>query len=114
MKLPFALWTGEAVPDLIAHRCGVRLSVWTVGRYLRCGFKPGKPLRRAYERDPVAVRRRVRKQYPPSGPWRGRSRRSSTGATRRGCGLTTKRGGRGVGEATDRWSLAQGSGFGES
>jgi transposase len=65
VKLPFALWTREAVRDLIAHRCGVRLSVWTVGRYLRrWGFSPQKPLRRAYERDPVAVRRWVRKQYP--------------------------------------------------
>lgn len=65
VKLPFVLWTREAVRDLIARRCGVRLSVWTVGRYLRrWGFTPQKPLRRAYERDPVAVRRWLRKQYP--------------------------------------------------
>ncbi len=65
VKLPFALWTREAVRDLIARRCGVRLSVWTVGRYLRrWGFTPQKPLRRAYERDPVAVRRWLSKQYP--------------------------------------------------
>jgi len=65
LKLPFALWTREAVRDLIARRFGVRLSVWTVGRYLRrWGFTPQKPLRRAYERDPVAVRRWLRKQYP--------------------------------------------------
>jgi transposase len=39
--------------------------VWTVGRYLRrWGFTPQKPLRRAYERDPVAVRRWLTKQYP--------------------------------------------------
>lgn len=65
VKLPFALWTREAVRDLIAQRCGIRLSVWTVGRYLRrWGFTPQKPLRRAYERDPLAVRRWLRKQYP--------------------------------------------------
>jgi transposase len=65
VKLPFALWTREAVRDLIAQRCGVRLSVWTVGRYLRrWGFTPQKPLRRAYERNPQAVRRWLRKQYP--------------------------------------------------
>jgi transposase len=65
VKLPFALWTREAVRDLITRRCGVRLSVWTVGRYLRrWGFTPQKPLRRAYERDPLAVRRWLRKQYP--------------------------------------------------
>ena len=65
LKLPFALWTREAVRDFIARRFGIRLSVWTVGRYLtRWGFTPQKPLRRAYERDPMAVRRWLRKQYP--------------------------------------------------
>ncbi len=65
LKLPWALWTREAVRELIARRCGVRLSVWTVGRYLRrWGFTPQKPLRRAYERDPEAVRRWLRKRYP--------------------------------------------------
>lgn len=65
LKLPFVLWTREAVRDLIARRFGVRLSVWTVGRYLQhWGFTPQKPLRWAYERDPVAVQRWLRKQYP--------------------------------------------------
>lgn len=65
LKMPFALWTREAVRDLIHRRCGVRLSVWTVGRYLRrWGFTPQKPLRRAYERDPDAVRRWLKKEYP--------------------------------------------------
>ena len=65
VKLPFALWTREAVRDLIARRCRMRLSVWTVGRYLhRWGFTPQKPLRRAYERDPKAVQRWLRQQYP--------------------------------------------------
>jgi transposase len=65
VKLPFALWTREAVRDLIAQRYRIRLSVWTVGRYLRrWGFTPQKPLRRAYERDPVAVQRWVQQQYP--------------------------------------------------
>lgn len=65
IALPFALWTREAVRDLIARRFGIRLSVWTVGRYLRrWGFTPQKPIRRAYERDPEAVRRWLKKQYP--------------------------------------------------
>lgn len=64
-KMPFVLWTREAVRELIAERFGIRLSVWTVGRYLRrWGFTPQKPLRRAYERDPVAVRRWLKKRYP--------------------------------------------------
>ncbi len=65
LKMPFCLWTREAVRDLISRRFGVRLSVWTVGRYLRrWGFSPQKPLRRAYERNPQAVRRWLTKQYP--------------------------------------------------
>lgn len=75
LQLPFALWTREAVRELIRQRCGVRLSVWTVGRYLqRWGFTPQKPLRRAYERDPVAVRRWLRKQYPAIRAWARRER----------------------------------------
>ena len=65
LKLPFALWTREAVRDLIAQGCGVTLSVRTVGRYLkRWGFTPQKPLRRAYERDPAAVKRWKEQEYP--------------------------------------------------
>jgi transposase len=61
LHLPFALWRREAVGDLIAQRFGIGLSVWTVGRYLRkWGFTPQKPLRRAYERNPAAVRRWLR------------------------------------------------------
>ena len=53
-------WTREAIRDLITRRWRVRLSVWTVGRYLRhWGFTPQKLLRRAYERDPKAMQRWV-------------------------------------------------------
>jgi transposase len=31
MKLPFYLWTREAVAQLIEQRFGIQLSVWTVG-----------------------------------------------------------------------------------
>jgi len=65
LHLPFALWTREAVGQLIRERFGIALSVWTVGRYLRrWGFTPQKPLRRAYERDPVAVKHWMQTQYP--------------------------------------------------
>ena len=58
LKLPFVLWTREAVRELIRRRFGVRLSIWTVGRYLRrWGFSPQKPVRRAYEQNPTAVQR---------------------------------------------------------
>ncbi len=65
LKLPFALWTRDAVGELLAERFGVCVSVWTVGRLLRkWGFTPQKPLRRAYERDPVAVQKWLDEEYP--------------------------------------------------
>lgn len=65
LKMPFALWTREAVQLFIRDRFGVALSVWTVGRYLkRWGMTPQKPLRRAYERDPVKVERWLSQEYP--------------------------------------------------
>lgn len=65
LKLPFALWTRDAVRELIADRWGIELSLSTVGRYLRrWGFTPQKPMRRAFERDPVAVKRWLDEEYP--------------------------------------------------
>src|SRR3712207_2206245 len=65
LDLPFALWSRAAVRELIARRFGVRLAVRTMGTYLaRWGFTAQKPLRRAYERDPAAVRRWLRRDYP--------------------------------------------------
>jgi transposase len=65
LKLPFALWTREAVGQLLQERFGVEVSVWTVGRYLKAwGLTPQKPLRRAYEQDPKAVRRWLDEEYP--------------------------------------------------
>lgn len=65
MLLPFALWTREAVRELLERRFRLKVSVWTVGRYLRSwGFTPQKPVRRAYERDPEAVRRWLKREYP--------------------------------------------------
>lgn len=65
VKLPFVLWTREAVQMLIGRRYGIRLSIWTVGRYLkRWGFTPQKPTRRAYERNDREVRRWLVEEYP--------------------------------------------------
>jgi transposase len=65
MGLPFALWSRAAVRELVLRRCGVRLAVRTMGKYLaRWGFTAQKPARRAYEQDPAAVRRWLRRDYP--------------------------------------------------
>ncbi|MEX1257214.1 MAG: winged helix-turn-helix domain-containing protein [Gemmatimonadota bacterium] len=65
LKLPFYLWTREAVAELIRRRYGVRVSRWTAGRYLkRWGFTPQKPVRRAWERNGAAVKRWLDEEYP--------------------------------------------------
>jgi hypothetical protein len=65
LKLLYSLWTREAVQALIKRRFGVAVSVWTVGRYLkRWGLTPQKPVRRAFERDPVAVQHWLDTEYP--------------------------------------------------
>ena len=65
LRLPFALWTREAVQLLQARRFGVRVSVWTMGRYLRAwSLTPQKPVRRAYEQDAAVVRKWLEEQYP--------------------------------------------------
>ncbi len=65
LRLPFALWTREAVQHLLRERFALEVSVWTVGRYLaRWGLTPQKPLRRAFEQNPAAVRRWLEIEYP--------------------------------------------------
>jgi transposase len=65
LLLPFALWTREAVQELLLRKFDVQVSVWTVGRYLRAwGLTPQKPVRRAYEQNPVAVRKWLAEEYP--------------------------------------------------
>jgi transposase len=65
LKLPFVLWTREAVQHLLEERFELSVSIWTAGRYLKgWGFTPQKPLRRAYERDPIAVKKWVEDEYP--------------------------------------------------
>lgn len=61
----FGLWTRSIVAALIAERLKVRLSIVSTGRLLaRLGITPQKPLRRAYERDPEAIRKWEREDYP--------------------------------------------------
>jgi transposase len=65
LNLPFALWTREAVQELLSRKFDLQVSVWTVGRYLRAwGLTPQKPVRRAYEQNPVAVRKWLEEEYP--------------------------------------------------
>jgi transposase len=65
LKFPWGLWTRKSVGELIYKKFGIRLSRWTVGRYLkRWGFTPQKPVRKAYEKNPKAVKKWLEKDYP--------------------------------------------------
>jgi len=65
LKLPFALWTREAVRDLIHIKFGIRYGLGMVGRLLRrWGFTPQKPVTRAYERDDAKIRAWIQDEYP--------------------------------------------------
>jgi len=61
----FGLWTRRIVAELIAQKFGVRLGVTAIGRLLyELDITPQKPLRRAYERDPVAIERWKTRIFP--------------------------------------------------
>lgn len=65
LKLPFFLWTREAVQALIRERFDLELSIKTVGNYLkRWGFTAQKPAVRVYERNEAAVQRWLLEEYP--------------------------------------------------
>ena len=60
-----ALWTRQAVQELIEQQAGIRLPIRTVGEYLRrWGYTPQKPVRKAYRQDPEAVAEWLEKTYP--------------------------------------------------
>jgi transposase len=65
LKLSYALWTRQAVSELIEAVYAVRLTVRNTGKYLkRWGFTPQRPLKKAYEQSPEAVSKWVSEEYP--------------------------------------------------
>lgn len=65
LKLPFALWTREAVRELIERETGVRLSLQAVSVYLkRWGFTAQRPVHRALERREPEIERWLAADYP--------------------------------------------------
>lgn len=65
MKLPFALWTRDAVKLLIRQSFGIEMPIRTVGEYLkRWSFTPQKPVKRAYEQSSQAVKKWLDTDYP--------------------------------------------------
>ncbi len=65
LKLPFALWTRDAVKMVIKQCYGLKVPLRTVGDYLqRWGFTPQKPTKRAYEQDPKRLKQWMETDYP--------------------------------------------------
>jgi len=65
LGIPSALWTRQAVRELIHQRVGLRSPIRTVGEYLRrWGYTPQKPVRKAYKQDPKAVAEWLERTYP--------------------------------------------------
>lgn len=65
LKMAFALWSRTAVMQLVERECGIKLSVRGIGNSLkRWGFTPQKPIKKAYEQRPEAVKRWLDNGYP--------------------------------------------------
>jgi len=65
LKLPFALWNRIAVQQLIFELWGLKVPIRTIGDYLkRWNFTPQRPLKRAYEQNPKAVKKWLTEEYP--------------------------------------------------
>jgi transposase len=65
LEITSALWTRQAVQELIKQQFGIRLPIRTVGEYLkRWGFTPQKPVRKAYKQDPEEVAEWLETKYP--------------------------------------------------
>jgi len=65
LQFKFALWTREAVRQLIERETGLVLPLSTVGYYLqRWQFTAKKPIKRAYERNDAKVKQWLEEEYP--------------------------------------------------
>jgi len=65
LKLPFALWTRDAVRLAVKKRFGIELPLRTITDYLkRWGFTPQKPAKRAYEQDQKKLKQWLEHGYP--------------------------------------------------
>ena len=65
LRLTFALWSRAAVLLLVPQDFGIEQPIRTMGGYLkRCDFTPQKPITRAYEQRPEAVKAWLDEPYP--------------------------------------------------
>ncbi len=65
LKLSFALWSAEAVKQLIKQYFQIKMPIRTVRLYLsRWGFTPQRPVKQAYEQQPKQVKKWLDESYP--------------------------------------------------
>jgi transposase len=65
LKLPFYLWTREAVAQLIERKFGIRFSIRTVGQYLRgWGFTAQEPVLGVAKKNREGMRHWLEEEYP--------------------------------------------------
>ena len=65
LKFKFALWTREAVKQLIKHELEIDMPISTVGHYLKkWEFTSKKPIKRAYERKDEKTQKWLNEEYP--------------------------------------------------
>ena len=65
LKMPFALWSREAVASLIKTMTGLELDRRLVGKYLKSwGFTIQRPTKQAYQRDDKKVTEWLETRYP--------------------------------------------------
>jgi transposase len=61
----YGLWSRRIIQELIQKRLSINLGLTAVGRLLASlDITPQKPLRRAYERDPIKVEEWLQERYP--------------------------------------------------
>ncbi len=65
LKFPFALWSLQAIQSLISEQFKITLSRSTICRYLKkWNFTPQKPIKRAYQRNDIAVQNWLENDFP--------------------------------------------------
>ena len=65
LYFPFALWTREMLREALEKKFGIFVSRQTIGRTLKkLGITCQKPLHRAIQQDPVAVKKWLDEEYP--------------------------------------------------
>jgi len=65
LQMPFVLWSSKLLAAAIKRKFGITLSKASVCRLLhQLGLSPQRPLWRAWQRDPAAVEKWLKKRYP--------------------------------------------------